>query len=110
MVEWQLGRGGVWQWLAIEAVLENRVDRAVGTGANLEAAFARCLEALDAIVASEPQDAETASKRHRARSSECCPRFSSAFAASRTPLCVRPKMPNWCGIVINGASRGGVHY
>src|SRR5437016_4234906 len=59
MVERQLGRlGRPRQRLAIEAVLENRVDRSVGSGADLEPSFACGLESLDTVLASEPQDAQ----------------------------------------------------
>jgi len=59
MVERQLGcLAGARQRLAIEAVGKDGVDRAVGPGADLEAAPAGRLEALDAVVAGEPQDAE----------------------------------------------------
>src|SRR5216684_2354360 len=59
MVERQLGRGGgARQRLAIEAVLQDRVDRSVGPGADLEAAAAGRLEAVDAVLAGEPQDAQ----------------------------------------------------
>src|SRR5215218_8757474 len=59
MVKRQLGRGAsARQRLAIEAVGQDGVDRAVGSGADLEPSFASGLEALDAVVAGEPQDAE----------------------------------------------------
>ena len=44
--------------MAIEAVLQDRVERAVGLGADLEAAPAGGLEPGDAILASEPHDAD----------------------------------------------------
>src|SRR5882672_726325 len=58
MVERQLGLGGgARQRLTIEAVVEDGVDRAVRSGADLEATAAGRLEAVDAVLAGEPQDA-----------------------------------------------------
>ena len=59
MVEGQLGCvGSARQGLAIEAVLEDGVDRAVGSGADLESSLACRLEAIDTVLAGEPQDAQ----------------------------------------------------
>ena len=58
VVERQLRRGRARGWLAIKAVLQDRVDRAVGLGADLEAAPAGGLEPGDAVLASEPHDAD----------------------------------------------------
>ncbi len=63
MVEWQFGRlGRTRQRLAIEAVLKDRADRAVGSGADLEPAPARRLEPFGAVLAGEPQDAEASAE------------------------------------------------
>src|SRR5260370_40978810 len=59
MVERQLWRlGWAHRGLPIEAVLKDGVDRAVRSGADLEAAAARRLEPLDTVLAGPPQDAE----------------------------------------------------
>src|SRR5260370_11631081 len=59
MVERQLWRlGWAHRGLPIEAVLKDGVDRAVRSGADLEAAAARRLEPLDTVLAGQPQDAE----------------------------------------------------
>src|SRR4051812_24783283 len=49
-----------WPWggLAVEAVLQDRLDRAIGAGADLDAAGAGRLQPLAAIGAQQPQDAE----------------------------------------------------
>src|SRR5260370_40643491 len=58
MVERQLWRlGWAHRGLPIEAVLKDGVDRAVRSGADLEAAAARRLEPLDTVLAGPPQDA-----------------------------------------------------
>src|SRR5436190_20801036 len=44
--------------LPIEPVLEDRLDRAVGTGADIETAIAGRLQPLGAVLARQPQDAE----------------------------------------------------
>src|SRR6266851_6890157 len=60
MVERQFWRlGWAHRGLPIEAVLKDGVDRAVRSGADLEAAAARRLEPLDTVLAGQPQDAET---------------------------------------------------
>src|SRR5215468_7530293 len=59
MVEGQLGR---WrsprQRLAVQPLVEDRADRAVGTGADLEPAPTSGLEPIVAVVSREPEDAE----------------------------------------------------
>src|SRR5260370_6142497 len=58
MVERQLWRlGWAHRGLPIEAVLKDGVDRAVRSGADLEAAAARRLEPLDTVLAGQPRDA-----------------------------------------------------
>src|SRR5947208_13095523 len=44
---------------SIEAVLQDRLDRAVGAGADVEPAIAGRLEPLGAVLALQAQDAET---------------------------------------------------
>ena len=45
----------------VEAVLEDRLDQAVGAGADVETAVAARLQPLDAIMARQPQDADAGS-------------------------------------------------
>src|SRR5258708_39855076 len=59
MIERQLGcLGCARQRLAIEAVLEDRADRSVGPGADLQPASARRLEPVDAVLAAKAENAE----------------------------------------------------
>ncbi len=58
MAERQLHRGRARDWLAIEAVLQDRDYRAVGLGADLETTPAGDLEPGDAVLASESHDAD----------------------------------------------------
>src|SRR5205823_2579864 len=44
--------------LSIEPVFEDRLDRAVGTGADIQTAIAGRLQPLGAVLARQPQDAE----------------------------------------------------
>jgi hypothetical protein len=60
MVERQLGfLSRPQQRLAISALIEDRADRAIGKGTDLEPSSAGSLEPLCAVLAVEPQDAET---------------------------------------------------
>jgi len=63
MVEWQLGcLHSARQRLAIQPLVEDGADRAVGSGTDLEAASARGFEPVCAVLAREPQDAEASAE------------------------------------------------
>jgi hypothetical protein len=47
------------RWLPIEPVLGDRLDRSIGTGANVETAIAGRFQSLGAVLSGQTQDAET---------------------------------------------------